>query len=42
MKPIHLILSVALFVGACSGQQEPYYGNSDVKMPQIDSEWNLD
>ncbi len=42
MKPIHLILSVALFVGACSGQQEPYYGNSDVKMPQIDSEWNLE
>lgn len=42
MKPIHLILSVALLVGACSGQQEPYYGNSDVKMPQIDSEWNLE
>ena len=43
MKPIHLILSIALLAGgACGDQQEPYYGNSEVKMPQIDSEWNLE
>ena len=40
MKPIHLILSIALLAGgACGDQQEPYYGNSEVKMPQINSEW---
>ena len=38
MKPIHLILSIALLAGgACGDQQEPYYGNSEVKMPQINS-----
>ena len=43
MKPIHLILSIALLAGgACGDQQEPYYGNSEVKMPQINSEWNLE
>ena len=43
MKPIHLILSIALLAGgACGDQQEPYYGNSEVKMHQIDSEWNLE
>ena len=44
MKSIHLILSiiVTLFTGACDEQQEPYYGDSYVKMPQIDSAWNLE
>ena len=43
MKSIHLILSivVALLTGACDAQQDPYYGNSEVKIPQIDPDWNL-
>lgn len=36
MKPIHLILSIALLAGgACGDQQEPYYGNSEVKMLKL-------
>ena len=34
MKPIHLILSIALLAGgACGDQQEPYYGKPVVNTP---------